>query len=230
MPWWSGWPPQPGADGRFPADNVRGGAGKRMIQDPNNPPSGQLWPSAAYQRQVERLRDAVGQTIYLVELAASPIHVGVRQTGQPHVLLAVIDFPRPDPTRGLAPHMIILDDGRGVNLGQLVRISLDRAYGPSPAQTLYLDRELQQQLLLRDRRLTRSFIARHARMLLGHVLGQVTAPTEALEDSRSGRPALVSEQDHREEAEPRHHDQQDDQRQGKILEGEPVAHRQPFRR
>jgi len=199
------------------------------MHKPEEQRPGEVWPSADYQRQVERLRAAVGRTVYLVELAASPITLGVRQTGQAHVLLDVIEFARPDPARGLAPHMIVLDDGRGINLGQLVRISLDRAYGPSTEQTLYLDRELQQQLLLRERRLSREFIARHARLLLGQVLGQTTPPALETDRKRPGRAALVGKQDHREEAEPRHDDQDDDQRQGKILEGEPVAHRQRFR-
>lgn len=200
-----------------------------MIDKPGEQRPGEVWPSAEYQQQVEYLRAAVGRPVYLVEIAASPIALGVRQTGEPHVLLDVIEFARPDPSRGLAPHMIILDDGRGINLGQLVRVSVERAYGPSPAQTLYLDRELQQTLLLRERRLSREFITRHARLLLGQVLGQAAAP--ALEGSRerTGQTALIGEKDHREEAEPGHDDQDDDQRQGKIFEGEPVAHRQRFR-
>ena len=199
------------------------------MREPGAQRPGEVWPSADYQRQVECLRAAVGRTVYLVELAASPITLGVRQTGQPHVLLDVIEFARPDPARGLAPHMIVLDDGRGINLGQLVRVSLERPYGPSPAQTLYLDRELQQQVLLRERRLSREFIARHARLLLGHVLGQTTPPALDSDRDRPGSPRLVGKQDHREKAEPRHDDQDDDQRQGKILEGEPVAHRRRFR-
>ena len=189
----------------------------------------EVWPSADYQRQVERLRAAVGNTVYLIELAASPISLGIRQTGQAHVLLDVIDFARPDPARGLAPHMIVLDDGRGINLGQLVRVSLERAYGPSPTQTLYLDRELQQQLLLRERRLSKAFIRQHAHRLLGQVLGQ-TSPASVQNDGALARETkLLGKQDHREEAEPGHDDQDNDQRQGKILEGKPVAHRQRFR-
>lgn len=189
----------------------------------------EVWPSADYQRQVERLRAAVGNTVYLIELATSPISLGIRQTGQGHVLLDVIDFARPDPARGLAPHMIVLDDGRGINLGQLVRVSLERAYGPSPPETLYLDRELQQQLLLRERRLSRAFIRQHAHRLLGQVLGQ-TSPASPQNDRALARDAkLLGKQDHREEAEPGHDDQENNQRQGEILEGEPVAHRQQFR-
>jgi hypothetical protein len=188
---------------------------------------GELWPSEDYLRQVRTLRAAIGRTVYLVELAATPISLGIRQTGQPHVLLDVLEFPRPDPARGLAPHMVVLDDGRGINLGQLVRISLDRPFDPAAEQVAYLDQDLQQRLLLQERRLSREFITRHARLLLGQVLGKAAPPGLGARE-RAAQP-LLGEEDHREEAEPGHHDQQNDQRQGEILEGEPVAHRQRFR-
>ncbi|MFO8005775.1 hypothetical protein [Thioalkalivibrio sp.] len=189
---------------------------------------GELWPSADYARQLRALRAAVGRTVYLVELAATPIHLGIRQTGQPHVLVDVIEFARPDPARGLAPHMIVLDDGRGINLGQLLRISLDRPFDPAPAQVLYQDDELRQQLLLRERRLSREFIAQRARLLLGHMLGRSAPPGIAGPEPPREIPS-IGEEDHREEAEPGDHDQQDDQGQGKIFEGKPVAHRQRSR-
>lgn len=183
----------------------------------------ELWPTAGYLRQVESLRAAVGNTIYLIELAATPISLGIRQTGQAHVLLDVIAFPRPDPANGLAPHMIILDDGRGINLGQIIRISLDKPFDPPSAQILYQDTELRQQLLLRERRLSRKFIAERARLLLGQALGRSEPPS--LTDSRPERQrASIGEQDHRKEAEPGKNDQKDDQGKGEILEGKPVAH------
>nr|WP_296752608.1 hypothetical protein [Thioalkalivibrio sp.] len=189
---------------------------------------GELWPSAAYSRQVQTLRAAVGRTVYLVELAATPIHLGIRQTGQPHVLLDVIDFSRPDPARGLAPHMIILDDGRGINLGQLLRISLERPFDPAPGQVLYQDDELRQQLLLRERKLSRKFIAERARLLLGQVLGRSAPPSLAGPEPTRGLPS-IGEEDHREKAEPGDDDQDDDQRQWEIFKGKPVAHRQKSR-
>ena len=70
---------------------------------------GRLWPSPEYTRQVERLRAAVGETIYLVEIAVTDIQLGIRITGKPYVLLGLVDFPRPDPLKGLAPHLVLLD-------------------------------------------------------------------------------------------------------------------------
>lgn len=131
-----------------------------------------LWPSQAYNAQLAALRAAIGQTVYLVELNASPTQVSVRQTGTGYVLLAVIDFPRPDPSRGLAPHMLILDDGRGINLGHILRVSVEQAYAPALTQVLYRDAPLQQALLEQPRRLNRGFIRDHSRRVLGQFLGR----------------------------------------------------------
>ncbi|AHE99624.1 hypothetical protein [Thioalkalivibrio paradoxus] len=142
------------------------------MRDPGIHRPGELWPSAAYARQLERLRAAVGQTVYLVELDASDTQLAVRQTGRGQVLLDVLDFPRPDPVRGLAPHFVLLDDGRGINLGRILRISLGRAFDPSPAQLVYLDEPMQRRLLLGERKLSKAFIADRSRQLLGHLLGR----------------------------------------------------------
>lgn len=147
--------------------------------------TGQVWPSADYSRQVERLRGAVGGVVYLVELTPTEVQLGIRQTGQPFVLLDVLDFPRPDPARGLAPHLILLDDGRGVNLGRIARITLERPFSPTAAQILYQDDQAVQGLLFADRRLSPSFIAERSRDLLGQVLGvEDTRPARALDHLR----------------------------------------------
>lgn len=193
------------------------------MSDPDSRRLDELWPTADYLRQVEALRAAIGKTVYLIELAATPISLGVRQTGQGHVLLDVITFPRPNPANGLAPHMIILDDGRGINLGQIIRISLDQPFDPSSAKIVYQDEELRQQLLLRERRLSRKFIAERARQLLGQALGQA-APVSLKDSRQEQRRISIGEQDHRKETEPRNDDQQNDQRKREIFEGKPVAH------
>ncbi|MFP4063424.1 MAG: hypothetical protein ACLFS2_11600, partial [Halochromatium sp.] len=81
--------------------------------------AGGLWPPADYQAQVERLRAAIGERIYLAELRETDVQLGVQLTDRAYELLDVIDFPRPDPARGLTPHLILLDDGRGLNLGRI---------------------------------------------------------------------------------------------------------------
>lgn len=94
---------------------------------------GRLWPSPEYTRQVEQLRAAVGETVYLVELEATQVQLSVRLTDRPYTLLGLVGFPRPDPIQGLAPHLVLLDDGRGVNLWRIARITTGRPFSPAHA-------------------------------------------------------------------------------------------------
>lgn len=157
-----------------------------------------VWPSADYHRQVERLRAAIGETIYLVELIESAITLGVHMSGTPFELLGVIDYPRPDPSRGLAPHLLLLDDGRGVNLGRIARITRGRPFSPAPADLLFLDIEAHQHLLRGERRLSADFIAQRSRAVLGQVLGRRAAPLLTGPDGHAlERPAATSGEDGR---------------------------------
>jgi len=149
-----------------------------------------LWPSEAYQAQIERLRGAVGDRIYIAELRDTEIQLGVQITDRPYQLLALADFPRPNPARGLAPHMIILDDGRGLNLGRIARISR-RAFDPAPADILYLDQRAEQTLLFRERRLSANRLTDHCRQSLGHLLGH----PESTARPRLRRPASTDQGD-----------------------------------
>jgi hypothetical protein len=145
-----------------------------------------LWPSAEYRQQVETLRVAIGETVYLVELVESAIHLAVHISGTPHVLLGVIDFPRPDPGKGLTPHLILLDDGRGVNLGRVVRIGRC-PFAPAPDDLLYLDRIASQNLLFAERRLSPEFIAQRSHLILGQRLGYATPTASMLSPSPETR-------------------------------------------
>ena len=143
---------------------------------------GGLWPSADYRRQVERLEAAVGRTIYLVELPTRTPGWGVHLSDRPYELLGVLDFPRPDPARGLAPHLLLLDDGRGINLGRILRVTVEGVFAPRPDQILYQDRALIRRLLEGERRLSPDFAAERSRMLLARLLGKGV--------EEEGRPAL----------------------------------------
>ncbi|WP_082806171.1 hypothetical protein [Marichromatium gracile] len=129
-----------------------------------------LWPGADYQRQVERLRGAVGETVYLVELIEGVGQLGAHLSDRPCELLAVLDFPRPDPARGLTPHLVLLDDGRGLNLGRVARISR-RPFAPRATDLLYLDAVAERRVLFAERRLSPTFIAERAHRVLGQTLG-----------------------------------------------------------
>lgn len=137
--------------------------------------SGQLWPSPDYSAQLERLRAAVGREVYLVELVPTATELAVSMPGRPVVLLDVLPFPRPDPARGLAPHLLLLDDGRGVNLGRIARVSVDRPFSPAQDEVLYRDRDALDGLLFAERRLSKRYIAELSRALLGRLLGKAPA-------------------------------------------------------
>jgi len=131
-----------------------------------------LWPSADYSRQVQRLKQAIGRPIYLVELRPEDIHLGIRFSDTAFELVDVVEFPRPDPEQGLAPHMLILDDGRGINLGRIARVTIDTPYSPPRENILYQESQLMDQLLLRERRLSEASIAERSKLLLGRFLGK----------------------------------------------------------
>jgi len=144
------------------------------------PPPASLWPSVEYDRQIERLRAAIGRPVYLVEVRMSEIQMTVRLGNRPATLLSVIDFPAADPVRRLYPHMIVLDDGRGLNLGRIARISTGQAFEPAPDQIVFQQTPLLEHLLYRERQLSAERIAETSRRQLAALLGR-------------SAPALISE-------------------------------------
>ena len=152
---------------------------RRQLQ-PANPQSSGLWPSAEYDKQLVRLRSAVGESVYLVEARFDAQHVSARMSGAPHELLAIVEFPRPDPARHLYPHVLLLDDGRGINLGRILRVSRDRPYAPSPEDCVFENPALYEKILPSRRSLNAALIQRVARRQLGaFVAAKDTLPPAA---------------------------------------------------
>ncbi|UJS24722.1 hypothetical protein [Thiothrix winogradskyi] len=131
-----------------------------------------LWPSTAYHQQVEQLRGLIGQPLYVVEIHSTEINAGVHFPGKPLVLLAIVDFPRPDPYRQLCPHLLILDDGRGVNLGRVARISRGSAYAPTADDIVFSNQEFVENVLFAPRKFSRALVAATSRLALGEMLGK----------------------------------------------------------
>ena len=129
-------------------------------------------------RQVARLRRAIGRTVYIVELTYDGLAIGAIFHGEPRVLLDIVDFPRPDTATGLYPHLLVFNDGRGINLGRLARVTVNSAFDPRRADILYCEPALQRQLLYGPRRLTPERVAEISRRQLGALLGRL--PAEAL--------------------------------------------------
>jgi len=159
--------------------------------------AGQLWPSEDYAEQIERLRSAVGARIFLVEIHPTEINVGTCLSDTDYQLVGVVEFPKPDPARGLAPHLILLDDGRGVNLGRIARISVRRPFNPAPDDILYQVPSLLRNFLFRDRILSKAFIAERSQVLLNEVLGKGDVDRSAQTPVEPSRPALAIKSDSR---------------------------------
>ena len=132
----------------------------------------QLWPPAEYHQQVAQLRQAVGEPVFLAELRDTATNAGVKFSDQPLVLLSVIDYPKPDPYRQLCPHMLILDDGRGINLGRVIRVSRKQAFGPAAEDILFRNAEFIDGVLLAPRTLSRESIANTSREILSLMFGE----------------------------------------------------------
>jgi hypothetical protein len=131
-----------------------------------------VWPSRNYARQISTLQRRIGQPIYIVELTFNGLAVGAVFHGEPRVLFDVVAFPRPDPSNHLYPHMLVLDDGRGINLGRIARVTINHAFAPDKTDVLYGNRALQHRFLYRAQRLTLRHIARIARQQLRTLLGR----------------------------------------------------------
>ena len=131
---------------------------------------GQLWPSPEYDGWVARLREAVGREVYLLELRLSDTHLAYRLTDKPVELLGVLPFPKPDPARRLFPHVLLLGDGRGVNLGRIARVSFESAFAPDESHLLYQERFLVDALTV-ERQLSHEKVAQISRIELGRLLG-----------------------------------------------------------
>jgi hypothetical protein len=142
---------------------------------------GGLWPSDNYAREVAQLKQAVGKKVFLVELRPSAINMAINLTDKPYELIAVMDFPKPDPEKGNFPHMIVLDDGRGINLGRIARISVNTPFDPPPEHILYLEQDTVHHLLFRKRRLSKASITTRSRALLGMIIGKMTRKPQRLE-------------------------------------------------
>ncbi|MDR9436098.1 MAG: hypothetical protein RI563_04435 [Thiohalophilus sp.] len=145
------------------------------ISQPSQPllHEGYLWPSADYDRQLLGVREAIGEKVYLVRLDFSDINLSVTVENKAVTLLDVVSFSAPDPARRLYPHMLILSDGRGINLGHIARLSRDQAFNPQPEQIVYQQEVLIRRWLFRERRLSPQTIRHTSQVQLARILGRV---------------------------------------------------------
>jgi len=132
---------------------------------------GSIWPSDEYDAQVLQLRKNLGKPIYIVELKVTDINLAVVMQGRPLLLLDVIAFPAPDPEQRLYPHILLLSDGRGLNLGRVIRITTGRPFDPVPENILFQEHQLIKNLLFNERRLSDETVSRVSKIQLARLLG-----------------------------------------------------------
>lgn len=151
-----------------------------------------VWPSPAYNKQIRQLKAAVGREIYLAEINLSEVNLSVTIQSKSYELVAVVDFPRPDPANGLCPHMLVLSDGRGVNLGRIARISLNRSFQPASEDILFQEEKILKELVFCERRLSREEIRSISKAHLGAVLGKPPLPSQdAIGQEQVTRPCQI---------------------------------------
>lgn len=133
----------------------------------------ELWPHADYYQQVEHLRQLIGQPLYIVEINSTEINAGVRFTDKALGLLAVVDYPQPDPYRQLCPHLLVVDDGRGINLGRIARISINTPFVASADDIVFINQDFVDNVLLAPRTLSKAFIRQTSQLLLAQLFGKM---------------------------------------------------------
>lgn len=116
------------------------------------------------------------EKLFLVKFKKGSTHLGVQLSDKALELLDNIDFSKPDPANGIAPHIIILSDGLRVNHGRVARITVNKPFNPFAANILYQDSFLMDEFLMRERRLSKESIAVCSKALLGEVLGKSQSP------------------------------------------------------
>lgn len=146
-----------------------------------------LWPSPDYFHSLERLKQALGSPVYIAEVNITAINLGVKLSDTPLRILSIVDFPEPDPQKHLCPHILILEDGRGLNLGHIARISI-QAFSPSPEQLLYENRHFTHNMLFAPRTLSHESIQATSTAFLVAMFGdqpgrllESSPPAESLE-------------------------------------------------
>lgn len=131
-----------------------------------------LWPDSQYYAKLEKLKLLIGRKIYLIEAVVTEINAGIHHTGQAYTLLAIVDYPQPDPKTGLLPHNIILDDGRGINLGRIIQISIESAFTSVEKNIIYRNDILLDNLLPHYNPMDKKSLTQISKTLLANILGE----------------------------------------------------------
>lgn len=144
-----------------------------------------LWPDENYDAKLEKLRRLIGNKIFLIEAVITDINAGIHHTGHAYTLLSIVDYPQPDPKTGLLPHVIILDDGRGINLGRIIQISIKSAFTTAKKNIVFENEALLNKLLPDGNTLDKKSLTQISKALLANILGETGSASDKRNISNS---------------------------------------------
>ncbi len=152
--------------------------------EPEKKIKGRLWPSEAYYRQLKNLYNVINQPVYIIPIHQNQKNLTFSMTSKALTLNAVIDYPEPDPENHLFPHMLVFDNGMGLNLGRILQLSINRPFNPEQKDIIYKDSNMQKSIMFKERQLNKDFIRLRSRIGLAEILGTVDSIKLSLSDDR----------------------------------------------
>jgi hypothetical protein len=129
-----------------------------------------IWPPEDYYRQLEYLKKKLNQAVYIVPIHQNQNSLTFSMNNKSIRLIAIIDYPLPDPENHIFPHMLVFDDGTGINLGRVARVSINHPFNPGKKDIIYADEKLVNSLMLKDRQLSNESIRLTSKHALGEIL------------------------------------------------------------
>ena len=131
---------------------------------------GKLWPPNSYYKQLKNLYKMLNKPVYIIPLQQNQNSLTFSISGQAIILVAIVDYPAPDPEHHFFPHMLVFNDGTGINLGRILRVTINHPFNPGKEDIIYEDKKVQNSLMFRERQLNEEFIHLTSRIALRELL------------------------------------------------------------
>ena len=147
---------------------------------------GKLWPPNSYFEQLKNLYNMLDKPVYIIPLHQNQKSLTFSITGKAIVLVAIIDYPVPDPENHIYPHMLVFNDGTGINLGRILQVSINRPFNPGKEDIIYEDKKMQNSLMYKERQLNEESIHLASRAGLSELLS-IAHNNKALTESDKSR-------------------------------------------
>ncbi len=141
---------------------------------------GKLWPPDSYYKQLKNLYKMLNKPVYIIPLQQNQNSLTFSISGQAIILIAIVDYPSPDPENHFFPHMLVFNDGTGINLGRILRVTINHPFNPDKEDIIYEDKKVQNSLMFRARQLNEESIHLTSRIALSELLNIAHNHNEAL--------------------------------------------------